>query len=253
MKLFIDAGNTRTKWAIYNQLGELIDQGVVPNEIIRSTNLRQLWAGCTKSVISCVASEEIANAIKGELESLELKSFWLSSRPEACGVKNSYHNPSQLGMDRWAGAIAGWHQFYSPCVVVSLGTAVTIDAVALDTKSGQPEFIGGLIIPGIQLMKNCLLNQTAKIRFSSGNYEEFPKNTGDAVHSGAILSIAGAINTMVCNLSGLTTAFPVCMVTGGDAHLLDKVLKKMINTENQLFFFDDLVIRGLILMERECS
>ena len=83
---------------------------------------------------------------------------FIGAREKQCGVRNGYAKPAQLGSDRWAALIAAWHLVQRKCLVVDSGTATTID-----TLSGQGEFVGGLILPGVELMQRslCLRRQTS--------------------------------------------------------------------------------------------
>ena len=93
--------------------------------------------------------------------------------------------------------IAAWRRstatdlFPPACVVVNAGTAVTVDA--LDAAG---VFRGGLILPGLRLMLQALAENTSALKASPGEFREFPDNTADALYSGAIQAICGAIEQM---------------------------------------------------------
>ena len=105
-----------------------------------------------------------------------------------CGVRNGYSSAAQLGSDRWAALISAWHMVSGKCLVVNCGTAITID-----TLSGQGEFLGGLILPGVELMQRSLVAATDQLKSEQGEYAPFPLNTADALFSGAIQACCGAI------------------------------------------------------------
>ena len=75
--------------------------------------------------------------------------------------------------------------------MVNVGTAVTIDAL-----TARGEFLGGLILPGLELMANSLCAGTAGLPLRPGRFEAFPTNTADAIHSGALQAVCGAIDRM---------------------------------------------------------
>ena len=60
------------------------------------------------------------------------------------GLAIRYTNPLEIGADRIVNSVAAWHRYRSACVVVDLGTAITFDTV-----SGNAEYLGGIICPGI--------------------------------------------------------------------------------------------------------
>ncbi len=59
------------------------------------------------------------------------------------GIKVLYDNPREVGADRVVNAVAGFHKYGGPCVIVDLGTTINFDVVSKDA-----EFLGGLIAPG---------------------------------------------------------------------------------------------------------
>src|SRR5258708_6296902 len=71
-------------------------------------------------------------------------------------VRNRARHPETVGADRLAQASAAWSRTKGACVVVAMGTAITIDVV-----NGRGEFIGGLIAPGLRLMARALHEHTA--------------------------------------------------------------------------------------------
>ena len=60
------------------------------------------------------------------------------------GLRILYENPREVGADRVVNAVAAFHKYGGPCVVVDLGTAITFDAI-----SAQAEYLGGLICAGV--------------------------------------------------------------------------------------------------------
>ncbi len=95
-------------------------------------------------------------------------------------------------------------------VVVMVGTAVTVEAIATDGK-----FLGGLILPGHGIMLRALESGTAGLHVPTGEVREFPTNTSDALTSGGTFAIAGAVERMVQHVSAHCGAKPACIMTGG--------------------------------------
>ena len=154
------------------------------------------------------------------------------------GVTNGYDNPAQLGCDRWAALIAAWHQFGGACLVVNCGTATTIDAL-----SPRGEFVGGLILPGIDLMRQSLAQGAAQLPWSDGAVCDFPRNTADAITSGAVKATAAAIDRQARLLGDNVP----CLLSGGAAELLRPHLTC------HAILVENLVLLGLqILGESTC-
>ena len=144
-----------------------------------------------------VAGEAMRVRVEAQLTRWRLTPEWLTATDAACGVTNRYARPAQLGADRWASLVAAWRRsnltdlFPPACIVVNAGTAVTIDALDSDGV-----FRGGLILPGIALMLQALAENTSGLRVATGAFREFPDNTADAIFSGAIQAVCGAIEQM---------------------------------------------------------
>jgi type III pantothenate kinase len=245
MKLLIDAGNTRIKWALVNdttrraqtdKIGWLrsgvlpVGQAdALPRQFAEVHEIQQIW-------VSNVAGETIAQHIRNIKA---CQSNFIAAREKQCGVHNGYSNPGQLGSDRWAALIAAWHLVRGKCLVVNCGTAITID-----TLSGQGEFRGGLILPGVELMQRSLITATNQLRVGQGHYAAFPLNTADALFSGAIQACCGAIERQYRLLDDARA--PV-VLSGGAAGVLHK------NIDLPLNVVDNLVLQGLLLISQEAD
>ncbi|HEX5337029.1 MAG TPA: type III pantothenate kinase [Gallionella sp.] len=239
MRLLIDAGNTRIKLALADgdawQLMQPLPSSQAHELSARFAMLpdvRQVW-------VSNVAGDEVARHIRAACAARQWQPHFIAARAAQCGVRNGYEQPAQLGCDRWAALIAAWHQVQGACLVVNCGTATTIDAL-----SAQGEFLGGLILPGIELMRRSLIGATAGLRPQGGAYEAFPRNTQDALFSGAIQACCGAIARQHALLD---TAHAPVVLSGGAADLLPAHLNLPLRMA------DNLVLQGLLLIAQEES
>jgi len=265
MILAIDAGNSRTKWGVFNAAGELQTHGACVNAQFDSQAAPSAWRSCSKAVISNVAGTDMAAKLAAALKQLNISPATVQSSISACGVHNRYEQPEQLGTDRWAALIAAWHLYHAPCVVLNAGTALTIDALAADDEHKGGVFLGGMIVPGFRLMQDSLYQRTAGIGEYPGSLQAFPRNTGDAVYSGALTAMLGAVSIMLHRLqqylSTQQQALSVrCIITGGDAALLAQALNDdaafaglVADLDKQVIIADNLVLQGLLLLEREAS
>jgi type III pantothenate kinase len=243
MKLLIDAGNTRIKWALaeggWTNGAEALEGGALP--VARTHELPQHFAGLegVRQVwVSNVAGEAVAREIRAACAPLE--PHFIVARETQCGVRNGYDFPSELGSDRWAALIAAWHLAGGACLVVNSGTATTIDAL-----SGGGEFIGGLILPGVELMQRSLRETAARLKGApAGNDVPFPLNTADALFSGVLQASCGAIERQYA-LLGVQGA-PI--VLGGGAA---RLLQDRLNAPSRIV--DNLVLHGLWLIAQETN
>ena len=241
MLLVIDIGNTRTKWALADYAGRLQESEVCLNTDIAQA--RFPIAQVTKVLIANVAGEGLAQQLSQLLSPLPL--HFVTTKPQACGVKNLY--ATNLGIDRWAALVAAWHHTKHATVVVNAGTAITIDALS------KGEFLGGTIMPGLYLLRASLSQNTAQLNVDEGVYAEFPINTPGAIETGCLNAVVGAIYLMQKRLEKRSGWLPKLVMTGGDArHIAQALNAQAANTgTKQVIIIENLVLQGLVLLEKD--
>lgn len=251
--LTIDAGNTRIKFALYDLEKNLAHPmklcAIEHMSLSRSTERRAkldlylLYEMLDRKKIDycigcCVAGKEIKLQLENYLQQYGLKVEWISATEECCGLTNSYTQPTQLGADRFVNMVSAWNQYHTACLVVSAGTAMTIDAL-----SDTGVFIGGIIIPGLHMMQDALLQKTAEIQqkilqgateIYTSEFKHLPLNTQDAVFSGALMSLAGAIDRLRLELNFIQPKEVLCVMTGGDAELIKSLIKGKVEYQPYL-------------------
>jgi type III pantothenate kinase len=244
--LLLDVGNTRLKWGVAEK-GEIHKTGSIAQQKIRDKGLGTLTSRLPRAVDAAIASNVAGPSFSTRLAGVvgahcgcDLR--FAKTEKSAFGVHNSYKQYRRMGVDRWVAMVGAWTEVQSACVVVDAGTAVTIDAIDDDGSH-----LGGLILPGIALMADSLTSQTSDIprtRTTTGVYtgmEMFAKNTSAAVGSGALASVAGAIEGSIRTLR--SNAYDVTVVlTGGDAsRILPTLDESPLHRPN-------LVLQGLLQM-----
>lgn len=210
--LLVDAGNTRLKWALLAG-GLWESQGSADYADLPALAKWVPVGG--KCTIASVAGAERDRQLAALLSRHDVEPRWLTANAQFQDVRNTYANPAQLGVDRWMGLIAARQRNPAATLVVSLGTALTIDALSADGV-----FLGGLIIPGRSLMQQSLRLGTAQIEMVEGQWQPFPQNTADAVQSGMVAAMSGAIHLQHARLARQCGCIPLCLLTGGDAAML---------------------------------
>ena len=238
-RLLLDAGNTRLKWVVV-EAGQWFAQGSMPYSDV--PELARLLEGVTDCYIASVAQAQHDNQIKAQLASSTIKSKWLTAEARFLDVKNSYTNPPQLGVDRWMGLIAARQRTRMPTLVVSAGTAMTVDAL-----SAEGVFLGGLIVPGFGMMQQALRQGTAGVAEVSGTWQAFPRATADAVQSGIVAALCGAIQLQHACLAETAGTPPRCILTGGDA---DRLLPHLAVSVEHV---PALVLEGIDRVAREAE
>lgn len=245
--LAIDVGNTRLKWALYQNphpKAALLAQGA---EFLENIDKLADGAWATLAPPTCmmgciVAGDALKRRIQEQLEIWEVEPHWVVSRATEAGLTNGYDYPSRLGADRWVAMIGAWHRSLAqgparPMVVVMVGTAVTVEAI---DASGR--FLGGLILPGHGIMLRALESGTAGLHVPTGEVREFPTNTSDALTSGGTFAIAGAVELMVQHVRTHCGAEPKCIMTGGAGW------KMAPNMSREFELVDNLIFDGLLEM-----
>jgi type III pantothenate kinase len=135
------------------------------------------------------------------------------------GVTIRYDNPEEIGADRLVNSVAAWNRCHGPCIVVDLGTAITFDTV-----SGNAEYLGGIICPGIAISITALFSRAARLPLI--DFQEpavlIGKNTVSAMQSGFFYGftdlIDGLIDRLIAELGPATRVIG----TGGQAHMISK-------------------------------
>ena len=223
MRLLLDFGNSRLKWALTVGTPDFVRHGAVSYE---PSDL-DAWS---------------AELFGGASDVTDIRYAGVACEPvrvtAAAGtLRKAYATPGTLGVDRWAAAIGAWQITQKACLVVSAGTATTIDLI--DTPGGTGVYRGGLILPGIELMLQSLHQRAARLPQAAGVYRAAPDvadTTHDAMTSGALDATCGAIERMARRLPDDAP----CLVTGGAAFRVADVMGQRVTLVN------DLVLLGLV-------
>jgi type III pantothenate kinase len=240
--LAIDAGNSRIKWGVHED-GSWLAQGWVATG--RAARLSRAWSRfeAPDAIIAAnVAGARVARSLAAAARRFRRPVRFITGAAAQCGVRNSYANPRQLGADRWAALIGAWNLHRGPCVVVNAGTTVTVDAL-----DGGGVFLGGLIIAGAGLMREALARNTARLRPRPGRFAFFPSRTVDAIESGAVNALAGAVERMARFMRQTGGAAPLTVLSGGAARWIAPQLNGAVEV------VDNLVLEGLVHIALEAS
>lgn len=238
MRLLLDLGNTRLKWALRHGDDWRASGAVGWHEDVAGT-LAAAWSGQSPpeavfgaSVVDAPREASVAACVASAFGRAP---HWLRTPAEACGVRNAYAEPQRLGVDRFLAMVAARADGLAPCVLAGAGTALTLDALAADGRH-----LGGLIAPGPRLMQQSLLGATAQVRPAhAGTIVEAADNTADAVASGCWLAAAALIERFAARMAPALGGAPALRLGGGDA----EALLPLLNLPAQLAH--DSVLHGL--------
>lgn len=238
--LAVDSGNTRIKWGL-REGNRWLAQGVMAQKTRMA--LQQVWQDLPalpeRIVVANVAGEAARQDFLVLFSRWNIESDWIVATAHQCGVSNAYVEPGKLGIDRWAALIAAWQRCQKACLVVNMGTALTVDALS------EGRFLGGIILPGADLLQKVLTGNTASLVYYQGKFCDFPDNTDDAIFSGAVHALAGATGRMYDRLAAVSGQVPDCVATGGAVPFLLPHLKLSVEV------VENLVLEGLVLIASE--
>ncbi|WP_430387452.1 type III pantothenate kinase [Dyella sp. 20L07] len=238
MRLLLDLGNTRLKWALRDGAGWHAQGAVSWSEDV-ALSLHAAWRGLP-ALHDAFGASVVDGGREAQVAAVVAACFartteWLRTPAEACGVRNAYAEPVRLGVDRFLAMVAARAEGLAPCVLAGAGTALTLDALTVD---GQ--HLGGLIAPGPQLMQQALLGATARVQVERpGEVLDVADNTPDAVASGCWQAAAALIERFVAHMSPSLGGAPQLVLGGGDAEALLPLLSMPAKLSS------DAVLRGL--------
>jgi type III pantothenate kinase len=243
MKLLLDVGNTAVKWACFTNGGP----GTSGRFVHRAGNIRAL-ADAAWSGLQPAGEVLVANVAGGDMEAAlaawflahwQVQPVFLRATASACGVTNAYTDPETLGIDRWAAVVAAHHGYPGALCVVDCGTAITLDLV-----TAEGEHRGGLILPGIEILQQMLLQNTAQLRLSGKHPVTTPlaDTTTAGISAGAVYLLVAAIDRCVTDMRAKQGVSIDIVMTGGDAGRILPFL------QGNAHHAADLVFRGLAML-----
>jgi len=232
MYLLIDIGNTRIKWQQRDDKDIKLTGSILVEEFmdIDFSTIKTV----EKIIISNVNHSIVMDKLKEILSKFKCPVIEASSDSNKYLI-NDYEDIKSLGIDRWVAALGAWKLYQRPLLIINAGTAITVDLIDLDKKD-KAHFRGGMILPGIAISLAVLNNSTNLINTEIGKSQYPSLNTKDAVTTGIMTSIQGAVN-LVCR--ELPSSLPI-LLTGGDANLIyeqsEDDWKSRIKLEDNLIF-----------------
>lgn len=227
MNGIIDIGNTRVKWAVFDQQ-EMLENGSMPYGEWASVQEANKKYPSLSWFLSSVQNLPNREQLGFNYELLDLST--------TLPVTILYSTPSTLGRDRVAGVCAAHHLFpNTPCLVIDAGTCITFDI--LDEKGN---YLGGSISPGIKMRLEAMHTFTGSLPLL--HWEEVDGFIGDSTKTSMLQGVKqGILGETLHQISLYTETFPglKVLVTGGDSPFFEKSLKK------DIFAAPNLVLIGL--------
>lgn len=243
MKLLVDVGNSRVKWA-FGTAGAFVAEGeALLDDVAGLRALLESGRSPDDIRMSNVAGAEAGARLAASLkEHFEIDPTIACSAATGAGVRSGYTDPRTLGVDRWLAMCAAFAHGGGPVCVVDAGTATTIDLV-----TGRGQHQGGLILPGLALMQSALWRGTGDLARLAGsarglaateprvgmapNPVEHPillgRDTAAAIRYGALQATASLVRACMDEFSARSSpepAPPLLIITGGAGPVLQAEL-----------------------------
>ncbi len=252
MILAIDIGNTNIvigctkKEKVY--FVERVSTNISKTEleyVVEFKTLFDLYHINVEEITGCIISSVVPplnNIVSTAMEKLLHTAPLIVGPGIKTGLNILMDNPGQVGSDLIVNAVAGLKYYGAPIIMIDMGTATTISVV-----DENKNYIGGMILPGVKVSLESLVNRTSQLpRISL----EAPKkiigtNTIDCMKSGIIMGQAACMDGMIERIWEELGYQASVVATGGLAGCIVPYCKKKIICDNEL------TLKGLDIIYRK--
>ncbi|MFY9224497.1 MAG: type III pantothenate kinase [Blastocatellia bacterium] len=255
MLLVMDVGNTNTVLGVYAG-DEIVARWRLTTERDRTIDeygilCRNLFtlAKLDFTAIKAIAISSVVPTLNFTLYKMAITYFHLEPlfvEPEKnSGIKIHYDTPQAVGADRVVNAVAAFHKYGGPCIVVDFGTATTFDAI-----SPIGDYLGGVITPGVQISSEALFLRASRLPRVQIRHPEKVVGTSTimSIQSGLYFGYIGLVDGILTRMIDELGPQKTVIATGGLAPLIGKgsAIIEIID--------DDLLLEGLkLIYERNQS
>ncbi|HAD32217.1 MAG TPA: type III pantothenate kinase [Methylophaga sp.] len=246
MILLVDIGNSQIKWTTIKSKVLADSQHFSRPKTGIKAALNKAWKSLEDIeavFVSNVAGDKIAAQLTEWIDKQwKLTPVFVQSEKRRFGVTNAYEQPETLGVDRWLAIVAGRQHARQVTCIIDCGTAITVDIV---TEKGQHQ--GGLIVPGLSLMKKMLTDNTDALSnvTQENEFNLLATNTHSAIQAGTLYMVTATLENLINDLQQNFTDEVRFLITGGDAEELIPLMPQPLIHE------PDLVLKGLAQYARQ--
>ena len=241
--LAIDIGNTNiTVGALKGE--RLVRKTKIPthNYFIYEKLLNNFMKNCGfDNKCSVVISSVVPEALSYLTKILRKKKYRIIviGKDKKVPMSNLYKKKSEVGQDRLVNAYGAKALYGAPCVIIDLGTAITFDIV-----SRKGEYLGGLILPGIELSLRSLYERTALLPkvVLRPSTNIIGKDTVNSMRAGILFGFGAMCDGLVSEYRKILGANTKVIATGGNARLMKRYAKSIQTVD------PDLTLKGLHLL-----
>lgn len=225
MKLLVDIGNSRVKWACSDNQALSGHGSFTYTQETLDDLLTRHWRALNSLRQVYVASVADVETTAGLLEyirtSWTLEPRLAVTEKERAGLRNAYLDVTTMGVDRWLAMLAAWVKYGRPVCVIDCGTAVTVDIILDGGRHA-----GGFILPGASLMSTTLVRETHGIQAHGEIVPEleFGRSTAACIRNGFAFALSGLVDKCAGKIRKEEGHELLFVVTGGAAELAFQVM-----------------------------
>lgn len=238
MLLAIDIGNTNINCGLFMG-ARIIKRFHIPTARYSLGQLkRKISRAPVSDAVVCSVVPKMTAVVARDLAGALGRAPYIIGKEIKIPIKNRYRIPAQVGADRLVNAYAGINLYGAPLIVVDFGTAVTFDLI-----SRNKEYLGGMILPGLQLSLDALSERAALLpRMQLAAPREFiGKDTKNSMISGISFGFSALVDSLVARIKQKIGRQAKVIFTGGDAGLMARMCRSFDYRDN------DLTITGIYL------
>ena len=224
MILELDCGNSFLKWRVISDTdGSLVANGIAGQaaDLVQELLGQGIEEIARCRLVSVRGDSETSALIEVLSDALGVEVLKVCPARSVAGVVNGYRDGDRLGLDRWLAIIAAYDMCQGSCLVIDLGTAITIDLVACGGVH-----LGGYIAPGIGLLRGQLFVHTRRIQYDSAESsvalgDVTPgRSTAEGVERGCLIMLRSYVASQIGFAGDQLGEDFTIYVTGGDAALV---------------------------------
>lgn len=239
MLLAVDIGNTNISFGTFRD-NEIVKRFNIPTKSYCLKKLKQILGKADiGDAIVCSVVPKVAKILENDIKNTFRRRPYILGKNAAVPIKNLYRNPKQVGQDRLVNAYAGVMFYGAPLIVVDFGTAITFDVISKDR-----EYLGGMILPGLEISLVALFERTAllpEIKLEEPR-ELIGRDTKNSMLSGIVYGFSGLADDLAQKIKKVIGKNAQVIGTGGNISLMSRYCRKMDKTD------PDLTLKGLNLI-----
>ena len=242
MLLIIDIGNTNINFGIFRG-NKIIKRFFIPTKSYRAKSIKNKLVRLNiEDIIICSVVPKVTRTLEKDLRKILGKRSYIIGKDIKVPIKNLYRNPKQVGQDRLVNTYAGVRLYGAPLIAVDFGTALTFDVVSKDK-----EYLGGMILPGLEISLDALSQRTAllpKIKLERPK-EFIGQDTRSSMLSGIVYGFAALTDDLVLRIRNKIGSEARVIGTGGNINLISRYCRRIDKIDI------DLTLKGLNLLARQ--